>query len=264
MTVPIYQVDAFTETPFAGNPAAVCLLPGPRDADWMQRVAMEMNLSETAFLHPQSGTYRLRWFTPTVEVDLCGHATLASAHILWEQGLIPHDGQARFQTRSGVLTADRHAETSIELDFPATPPEVISPPQGLLEALGVAARFIGKSRFDYFVEVDAESTVRGLKPDFTVLAKLGVRGVIVTSPAATLGFDFVSRFFAPGAGIDEDPATGSSHCALAPFWGARLGKNEMIGYQASARGGVLGVRLKGSRVGLRGRAVTVLRGELLC
>jgi PhzF family phenazine biosynthesis protein len=260
--VPLFHVDAFTDRPLAGNPAAVCLLTGPREAEWMQQVAMEMNLSETAFLHPETDGYRLRWFTPTVEVDLCGHATLASAHVLWEQGLLEPNARARFQTRSGLLTADRHAG-GIELDFPATPPAPAAPPRGLLEALGVSARFVGKTRFDYLVEVDAEATVRGLHPDFAALAKLGVRGVIVTAQAATAGFDFLSRFFAPGAGIDEDPATGSSHCALALFWGERLGKIEMTGYQASARGGVIGVRLDGPRVRLRGKAVTVLKGELL-
>src|SRR5262245_16863410 len=176
----------------------------------MQRVAMELNLSETAFLHPEADGYRLRWMTPTVEVDLCGHATLASAHVLWEQGLLEPNARARFQTRSGLLTADRHAG-GVELDFPATPPAAAAPPRGLLEALGVGARFVGKTRFDYFVEVDAEATVRGLRPDFAALRKLDVRGVIVTAQAANAAFDFVSRFFAPGAGIDEDPATGSSH-----------------------------------------------------
>ena len=262
MAVPIFQVDAFADRPFAGNPAAVCLLPGPREADWMQRVAMEMNLSETAFLHPEADGYRLRWFTPAVEVDLCGHATLASAHVLWEQGSLSHDCQARFQTRSGRLTASRHGDL-IELDFPSTPPTATSPTEGLLDALGVVPCFVGKTRFDYFVETDTETTLRGLQPDFTALGKLGVRGVVVTAKSSTSGFDFVSRFFAPGAGINEDPATGSSHCALAPFWGARLGKIEMIGYQASARGGVIGVRLDGTRVRLRGKAVTILKGELL-
>jgi PhzF family phenazine biosynthesis protein len=263
VSYPLFHVDAFTDQPFAGNPAAVCWLPGPREADWMQRVAMEMNLSETAFLHPEADGYRLRWFTPTVEVDLCGHATLASAHVLWEQGLLRRDAEARFQTRSGLLTANRHAG-GIELDFPATPPEAAAPPRGLLEALGVVPRFVGKTRFDYFIEADTEATVRSLRPDFAALMRLSVRGVIVTAKAAAPGFDFVSRFFAPGAGIDEDPATGSSHCALAPFWGARLGNVEMTGFQASARGGVIGVRLMRSRVLLIGRAVTVVKGELSC
>lgn len=262
MPLPIYQVDAFTDQPFAGNPAAICLLPEPRDPAWMQGVAMEMNLAETAFLHPEADGYRLRWFTPTVEVDLCGHATLASAHVLWEQGRLRPDEPARFQTRSGLLTADRSAN-GIELDFPATPAAPADWPAGLTAALGVTLRFVGKTRFDYLIEVDTEATVRGLQPDHAALAQLSVRGVIVTAKATTPGFDFVSRFFAPGSGIPEDPATGSSHCALAPFWSERLGKQEMSGYQASARGGVIGVRLVGDRVRLRGKAVTVLRGELL-
>ena len=262
MTVPIFQVDAFADRPFAGNPAAVCLLPGPADAEWMQKVAMEMNLAETAFLHREDDGYRLRWFTPTVEVDLCGHATLASAHILWEQNLIASDAQARFQTRSGLLTADRRPN-GIELDFPATPVTTTQLPLGLIAALGLTPRFTGKSRFDYFIEADSEDTVRRLQPDHGALAKLDVRGLIVTARAETPGFDFVSRFFAPGVGIPEDPATGSSHCALAPFWSERLNKQEMTGYQASARGGVIGVRLLKDRVRLCGAAVTVLRGELL-
>jgi PhzF family phenazine biosynthesis protein len=260
---PLYQVDAFTDQPFAGNRAAVCLLPDPADPGWMQRVAMEMNLAETAFLHREGDDYRLRWFTPTVEVDLCGHATLASAHILWERNLIAHGAQARFQTRSGLLTADRRPN-GIELDFPATPAKPATPPDGLNAALGVTPRFVGKTRFDYLIELESEQTVRGLQPDHGALAKLPVRGVIVTAKASTAGFDFVSRFFAPGSGIPEDPATGSSHCALAPFWSERLMKEEMAGYQASARGGVIGVRLVGDRVRLRGKAVTVLRGELFC
>ena len=262
MPVQIYQVDAFADRPFAGNPAAVCILPGPHDADWMQQVAMEMNLAETAFLLREGDGYRLRWFTPTVEVDLCGHATLASAHILWEQNLTGPEVQARFQTRSGLLTADLRPN-GIELDFPATPATPASPPPGLTAALGVEPRFAGNTKFDYFIEVDSEDTVRSLQPDVAALAKLDVRGVIVTAKATTKGFDFVSRFFAPACGIPEDPATGSSHCALAPFWGARLNKLEMTGYQASARGGVIGVRLVGGRVRLRGMAITVLRGELL-
>jgi PhzF family phenazine biosynthesis protein len=263
MALPLYQVDAFTDQPFAGNPAAVCLLPGPRDPAWMQHVAMEMNLAETAFLHPEADGYDLRWFTPTVEVDLCGHATLASAHILWEQNRLEPSEPARFHTRSGLLWASRRAD-GIELDFPATPASPAAPPAGLVAALGVTPQFIGKTRFDYLIQVDTEATVRGLQPDHAALAQLGVRGAIVTAQATTPGFDFVSRFFATGSGIPEDPATGSSHCALAPFWSERLGKEEMTGYQASPRGGVIGVRMVRDRVKLRGQAVTVLRGELLC
>jgi PhzF family phenazine biosynthesis protein len=259
--IPIYQVDSFTDRPFHGNPAGVCLLPAPRDDAWMQSVAKEMNLAETAFLRPEEDGHGLRWFTPAIEVDLCGHATLASAHILWEAGLLDPTRPARFHTRSGLLTAQRSGE-EIELDFPATPDEPTTVLAWLGEALGVTPLYIGKSRFDYLVEVSSEAEVRGARPDFPRLKALDSRGVIVTSAATTPGYDFVSRFFAPGAGIDEDPVTGSAHCCLGPFWGARLGKREMVGYQASDRGGIVHVRLEGARVRLGGRAVTTIRGEL--
>ncbi|HKW41830.1 MAG TPA: PhzF family phenazine biosynthesis protein [Gemmatimonadales bacterium] len=264
MGLKIVQVDAFADRPFAGNPAAVCVLPTARDDAWMQNVAREMNLSETAFLHPENGDYRLRWFTPGVEVALCGHATLASAHVLWEDGVLPRDRQARFQTKSGLLTATARGDW-IELDFPATPPTAAPAPEGLTAALGegAAPRWVGRSRFDYLVELESEAAVRGLTPDLTALQCVEARGVIVTSRATTPGYDFVSRFFAPRSGVPEDPVTGSAHCALAPFWSERLGRTTMTGYQASARGGVVRVRVKGDRVVLGGQAVTVLRGELL-
>jgi PhzF family phenazine biosynthesis protein len=258
----ITQVDAFTDTPFAGNPAAVCLLSAPRDEGWMQSVAREMNLSETAFLIAQADGYALRWFTPAVEVALCGHATLASAHVLWEDGHLPPGRQARFHTKSGLLTGDRAGEW-IELDFPAKREEPAPTPAGLAEALGVAPKYVGRNQFDYLVEVDGEASVRGLKPDHRALAALPVRGVIVTAHADSPGYDFVSRFFAPGSGVAEDPVTGSAHCALGPFWQSRLGKSELVAYQASPRGGVVRVRVAGERVKLGGKAVTVLRGELL-
>jgi PhzF family phenazine biosynthesis protein len=260
--VKIYQVDAFTEKPFRGNPAAVCILSEPRDEAWMQDVAREMNLSETAFLRRQEDGFALRWFTPAVEVELCGHATLASAHILWELGLLGAQEEARFYTLSGLLTAEQRGQ-EIELSFPATPDEPAAAPPGLDEALGVVPRYVGQSRYDYLVEVESEEMVRSLKPDHARLKALSVRGVMVTSAAAAGGYDFVSRFFAPGAGIDEDPVTGSAHCCLGPFWSKRLGKQEMVAYQASARGGVVRVRIEGDRVHLGGRAVTVLRGELV-
>ena len=228
----------------------------------MRHVAAEMNLSETAFLVPCDDGFRLRWFTPTVEVDLCGHATLAGAHVLWEEGHLAAGAVARFHTRSGLLLAARRGEW-IELDFPATPPEPAAAPAGLAEALGIRAVWTGRSRFDYLVEAESAAVVREMRPDFTALARAEARGVIVTSGADAPPYDFVSRFFAPAAGIDEDPVTGSAHCALAPFWGARLGKTEMTAYQASARGGVVKVRLAGDRVILGGQAVTVLRGELV-
>jgi predicted PhzF superfamily epimerase YddE/YHI9 len=262
MTVPLVQVDAFADRPFSGNPAAVCILPEPGDAAWMGRVAQEMNLSETAFLSPHQDGYTLRWFTPAVEVDLCGHATLASAHVLWEMGYLAPDAPARFHTRSGLLTARRDGPW-IELDFPATPPTEAPLPPGVAEALGCTPRYTGKSRFDYLIELDGEEAVRALRPDIGRLRSLDLRGVIVTARAASGAHDFVSRFFAPGAGIDEDPVTGSAHCALGPFWSARLGKHEMLAYQASPRGGVLRVRFSPPRVFLGGQAITVLRGELL-
>ncbi|MBI1961944.1 MAG: PhzF family phenazine biosynthesis protein, partial [Candidatus Rokubacteria bacterium] len=222
MGLRIVQVDAFTDTPFHGNPAAVCVLPDERDAAWMQAVAAEMNLSETAFLVKRADGFGLRWFTPAVEVDLCGHATLASAHVLWEDRHLAREAQARFHTKSGLLTADRSGEW-IELDFPVKRATPAAAPPGLAEALGAAPKYVGRNQFDYRVEVDSEDPVRALAPDHAALAKLPVRGVIVTSRATTHGFDYVSRFFAPGSGIAEDPVTGSSHCALGPFWGARLG-----------------------------------------
>lgn len=261
MPVRIVQVDAFTNRAFAGNPAAVCVLPASPPDQWMRDVAREMNLSETAFLTPADDGYRLRWFTPSVEVDLCGHATLAGAHVLWEDGHLPAGKQARFHTRSGLLLADRRGEW-IELDFPATAAEPTEPPPYLLDALGTRAKFVGRNKFDYLVEVDSEQNVRSLQPDLSALRKLPVRGVIVTARSAAPEFDFVSRFFAPGAGIDEDPVTGSAHCALAPYWSRQLGKKELTAYQASARGGIVRVRMNGDRVILGGQAVTVLRGEL--
>jgi PhzF family phenazine biosynthesis protein len=260
-TLDLYQVDAFTDRPFAGNPAAVCLLPGPAEPRWMQDVAREMNLSETAFLHPEDGAWRLRWFTPAVEVELCGHATLASAHVLWESGRLGAGETARFQTLSGLLTAERKGDW-IELDFPARTAEPVEPPAGLLEALGARPVFLGKSRYDYFLELPDEDAVRAVAPDFQALRSLPVRGIIVTARGSSNPFDFVSRFFAPGSGVDEDPVTGSAHCTLAPYWTARLGRDELLAYQASARGGVVRVRVVRERVRLGGQAVTVLPGGL--
>lgn len=258
----ITQVDAFTDAPFTGNPAAVCLLAEPRDAAWMQAVAGEMNLSETAFLRRRpDGAFDLRWFTPTVEVDLCGHATLAAAHVLWEQGVCAGGGEARFHTRSGVLAA-RRRDGWIALDFPAVPDRPAAPPPGLIEALGAEPRYLGRSRFDYLAELGSEAEVRGLRPDLHRLRAVDTRGVIVTARAAMSGFDFVSRFFAPAAGVDEDPVTGSAHCCLGPYWRTRLRKDEFTAWQASSRGGVVRVRVGGERVELLGRAVTVFTAEL--
>jgi len=258
----LLQIDAFTSEAFRGNPAAVCLLNGERDDAWMQNVAAEMNLSETAYLLPRDDGHSLRWFTPATEVDLCGHATLASAHALWEEGLLEPTATARFHTKSGLLTATRNGDW-IELDFPATQEQRADPPEGLLESLGIAAPvYVGRNRFDYLVEVGSEEELRALDPDHGRLRKIPVRGVIVTSLPKGDDYDFVSRFFAPGSGVDEDPVTGSAHCCLTPYWSPRLGKSEMVAYQASSRGGIVRVRLDGDRVKLGGQAVTVLRGDL--
>jgi PhzF family phenazine biosynthesis protein len=261
MGLAIVQVDAFTDTPFAGNPAAVCVLPEARQERWMQQVAREMNLSETAFLLRRPDGFDLRWFTPAIEVDLCGHATLASAHVLWGEGHLEAGSTARFHTRSGLLTAVRQGSW-IELDFPAVPDAPVTPPAELAPALGVSPVYVGQNRTGWLVQVASEQEVRALQPNFTALKALPGRGVIVTSRSETPAFDFISRYFAPAAGIDEDPVTGSAHCCLGPFWGRQLHKNTFTAYQASPRGGVVRVRLHGDRVLLGGQAVTVLRGEL--
>ena len=262
MSFPIFHVDAFTERPFAGNPAAVLLLSGPRDDAWLQAVAGEMNLSETAFLTKWADGFRLRWFTPKLEVALCGHATLASAHVLWLEGHAKPDEMIRFQTLSGVLTASQKGE-EIELDFPLEPDERIDPPPAnLAKALGVPLKYVGKNRFDFLVEVDSEARLRTMTPDFKLLATMTNRGVIVTA-MSDWPYDFVSRFFAPAAGIDEDPVTGSAHCCLGAYWRKQLGKSDFLAYQVSARGGVVRVRVDEKRAYLGGKAVTVLKGELL-
>lgn len=261
MGLKIYQVDAFTNQPFAGNPAAVCILSELRDDAWMQNLAREMNLSETAFLQRQTDGFNLRWFTPTVEVELCGHATLASAHILWEAEQIASDAPARFYTRSGVLTAQRQGDW-IEMDLPAQRMEPGIAPPDLAKALGASLLSVSNNQVDYLVELESAEVVRHLQPDFALLKTMMMRGVIVTSLADDPAYDFVSRFFAPQIGIDEDPVTGAAHCCLGPFWRDRLGKDTFTAYQASARGGVVGVRCQGDRVFLSGQAVTILRGEL--
>jgi predicted PhzF superfamily epimerase YddE/YHI9 len=261
MSIPIVQVDAFTADPFAGNPAAVCVLPGERDAAWMQLVAREMNLSETAFLVARDDGFDLRWFTPAAEVDLCGHATLASAHVLWETGLLPRTQQARFHSKSGLLTADSRGDW-IELNFPATPCAPADPPPGLLEALNVKPLYAARNRIYCLLELSNEEEVRSVRPDFGRLREVDARGIIVTSLSASPGFDFVSRFFAPALGVDEDPVTGSAHCCLTPFWSDRLKRTAFTARQVSARGGVLRLQLDGDRVRLGGQAVTILRGEL--
>lgn len=258
----IFQVDAFTDKTFAGNPAAVCVLPEACDDTWMQHVANEMNLSETAFLVAQTDGYNLRWFTPAVEVELCGHATLASAHILWEQGFLPHDEQARFYTKSGLLSATRK-DSWIELDFPAEPEEQTDFPETLFKALGVEAQYVGKNRFDFLLEFESAEVIRKMTPNFSLLSTISGRGFMITSRSDSSKYDFISRFFAPAFGINEDPVTGSAHCCLGPYWAKKLGKQELSAYQASLRGGVLQVRVGDDRVYLGGQAVTVMRGTLL-
>jgi PhzF family phenazine biosynthesis protein len=292
MALPIYKVDAFTAKPFTGNPAGVCILTKKVSEEWMKAVAREMNLSETAFLlpvedavkDPQAGkdkktakesmaedtqvgkgqlVFNLRWFTPMVEVDLCGHATLASAHILWETGRLLPSQQARFHTRSGMLTADLRGDW-IEMNFPSKPEQPATIPVDFPAVLGVQPKYVGRNQFDYLVEVENEIVLRNMKPDFVRLAKMPVRGVIATClPTDTNEYDFISRFFAPAVGVNEDPVTGSAHACLGWFWGKRLGKTEMTAYQASARGGIVKVRLAGDRVFLCGQAVTVVRGEII-
>lgn len=258
----LWLIDAFADAPFSGNPAGVCLLPGHRPDAWQQALAAEMNQAETAFLTQREDGWGLRWFTPRVEVDLCGHATLASAHFLWESGRLPRNAVARFHTRSGLLTATSDGDW-IVLDFPQTKPAAAPPPAGLLAALGVeAARWTGRSRFDVFVEVASADIVGNLRPDMAGLMSIDARGVIVTAPSDQTGLDFVSRFFAPAVGVPEDPVTGSAHCALAPYWVEKLGREVLTGYQASPRGGTVRVEMKGERVLLAGKARTVVRGEL--
>jgi len=263
----LLQIDAFTDEPFAGNPAAVCLLDSPAEQDWMQKVAREMNLSETAFLYRKKHAFALRWFTPAVEVELCGHATLASAHALWEEAVLDPGEPALFDTLSGRLAAV-HRGNGIEMDFPAENPMPCEPPPGLLDSLGdVAPLAIARSRFDILIEVADEAAVRALRPDFQQMGALPVRGVMVTARAGpdllASGVDFVSRFFAPAVGVDEDPVTGSAHCCLGPWWATQLGTTDLVGRQVSDRGGTVGVRVRSDRVLLAGKAVTILKGELV-
>lgn len=259
----IVQVDAFTNKPFSGNPAAVCVLSSPKDDSWMQNVAQEMNLSETAFLIKQQDGYNLRWFTPATEVPLCGHATLASSHVLWSENHLSDKESAHFHTKSGLLIAKKQQDW-IELDFPVNPSEEVSTTAELSQALGIPIKTVMKNSLGYLVEVESEELVREMQPNFTLLSELFPE-IIVTSLAENSSeFDFVSRFFAPGLGINEDPVTGAAHCCLAPYWRNKLNKDEFLAYQASSRGGVVKVRYPGeNRVFLSGQAVTVLRGEII-
>ena len=258
----ITVVDAFTDVAYAGNPAAVCVLGHPTTDAWMQAVAREMRHSETAFCVPlRDGSFELRWFTPGGEVRLCGHATLATAHVLWEEGRLSLRETARFSTRSGELTA-KPLGRQIELDFPARPPSEVQTPAGLLEALGVRASWIGRDSDDYVVVLEDEQAVRACSPDFRALRTVETRGVMITAPGDEDEDDFVSRFFAPRFGIDEDPATGSAHCCMTPLWADRLGKAVLQARQLSERGATFELELAGDRVKLRGTCVTTLRGTL--
>ena len=263
MNIPIYQVDAFTIKPFTGNPAAVCLLEQPRDARWMQAVATEMNLSETAFLVSEKDGYNLRWFTPTTEIDLCGHGTLASAHILYEFGFYEEDEKIEFYTLSGTLTAS-HSRGFIELDMPAMAVQALATPEGLVEALGLEPLHTFISGDDFILaELENETTIREMAPNTKLLKNLPYDNICVTAKANPGKYDFVSRFFSPRQGIDEDPVTGMAHCALGPWWAEALGKKEFLAFQASPRTGEVHVRLGDQRVFVGGKAITVLRGDLL-
>lgn len=263
MSIPLCVVDAFASQPFRGNPAAVCVLPRPVDAGWMQDVAGEMHLSETSFLNRrEDGGWDLRWFTPVTEVNLCGHATMAAAHALWDSGRLRIDEPARFTTKGGLLTCTREPD-GIRMDFPVRPAEAVATPSGLAQALGADVRWCGRTVDDLLIELPHAATLRALQPDLSALAQIPVRGVIVTAPSDVKDFDFVSRFFAPAAGVPEDPVTGSAHCSLAPYWAPRLGRRRLRGWQASRRGGEVGMEWVGDRVFLTGKAVTVWRGELL-
>ena len=263
VSIPLFQVDAFTNQPFSGNPAGVVLLKEPMPDAWMLGIAREMNLSETAFLLPEGDAFRLSWFTPAVEVTLCGHATLASAHILWEQNVMPPGKSAQFETLSGRLTAERCPDGWIALDFPARSTDPAAPPEGMLPALGIDRPvFVGRYKEDYLVELESEDQVRRLDPDFARLKSVPTRGVVVTARARMPGYDFVSRFFAPAVGVNEDPVTGSAHCALAPYWSGKFQKPSLHAYQASPRGGELRVHILGERVRLEGQAVTVFTASL--
>ena len=261
MSTPLLHVDAFAEAPFRGNPAAVCLLDGARSAGWMQALAAELNLPATVFIEPAADGSAVRWFSPAAELTLCGHGTLAAAHALWETARLPRAATARFATRSGVLSAVSR-DGWITIDLPAETAVPASPPLELLDALGTKARWVGRNRLDWVIEVDDEAVVRALAPDLVALAAVDTRGVAVTARATTPDADFVSRFFAPRVGIPEDAVTGSAHCCLAPLWAARLGRSELTARQLSTRGGVVRARVDRDRVALSGQAITVLRGAL--
>jgi PhzF family phenazine biosynthesis protein len=264
MDIPLFKVDAFSDRIFSGNPAAVCLLDAPRPDNWMQAVAAEMALSETAFLLPEAGeaNYRLRWFTPLKEVHLCGHATLASAFVIWENKLQPSGSTLHFNTLSGLLTA-RQDQDWIKLNFPAKTVTPCAPPAGLLESLGIDNPLaVARDESIYVIELENEAAVRNCRPDFASLKQVEMRSVGITARSADPRFDFVSRYFAPRVGVNEDPVTGSIHCRLTPYWSQKLGQPTLTAYQASARGGVLRLSQQAERVYISGQAVMVLVGNL--
>lgn len=258
MALNITQVDAFTSRPFSGNPAAVCILEDFPDEEMMQQIASEMQLSETAFVVPGAAGYRLRWFTPGGEVDLCGHATLASAHVLFESEQVSAGDRIEFSTLSGPLYVHLNEDGCLCMDFPAEPVDREADRQIYEDIVRTSLVNCGANRMDVLVELASERMVRTCNPDLRLLEEQDVRGLIVTAPASDEDTDFVSRFFAPGLLVPEDPVTGSAHCCLAPYWAAHFGKTRMKARQVSTRGGELTVELMGNRVRLEGRAVTVM------
>ncbi|MHB8109284.1 MAG: PhzF family phenazine biosynthesis protein [Syntrophorhabdaceae bacterium] len=256
----IFHIDAFTNRPFHGNPAAVCILPHPKIDSWIESIAAELNLPVTAFIIRQADGYMLRWFTPVAEVDMCGHGTLAAAHIIWQESLARPDSGINFYTRSGTLRAWKEDDW-IGLDFPSMPAQPIPEPEGLRNVLGVPFIYVGKNGYDIIVEVDSEQTVRSLDPDKDALRQLPMRGLILTGRSDNPEYDFVSRFFAPSLGISEDAVTGSAHCCLAPYWAKRLSRMQLKGYQASRRGGVIKMNIRDDRIHLFGQAITVISGN---
>ena len=262
MKIALFHVDAFTDEPFTGNPAAVCILPKLYEPAWMQQVAAEMNLSETAFLHRDNTGWNLRWFTPIAEVDLCGHATLASAHTLYESGNLRPNEPAIFHTRSGELRCE-HGPAGIRMHFPRVAQEPTTAPFDLSTALGTRLQYVGKTKFDFLIEVEDEKTLRELEPNMDLLKTMKARGFIVTAPTDHPELDFVTRFFAPAYGIPEDPVTGSAHCTLAEYWGHKLNKTSLAAHQISTRGGRILMEIEHNGIALSGKAVTVMRGELI-
>ena len=262
MSAEIHVIDAFTHKAFRGNPAAVCIVENDPDPAWMQQVATEMRHSETAFVRRTKDGWDLRWFTPESEVDLCGHATLAAASVLWNTGREQAGSTIAFHTRSGRLTA-RQEKNAIALDFPKVPVEPADPPEGISAILGAPVIFSGRTRFDVFIELPTAADVCDLDPDVTALAAIPARGIIVTAAADMPEYDFVCRFFAPAVGVPEDPVTGSAFCSLGPFWGERLHKTTVAGFQCSSRGGSVRTIMQGDRVILIGDATPVLSGRLI-